>query len=338
MLSASREVERTMEAVRVEEPGGPEALVLREVDTPEPGVGEVLIRVEVAGVNYADTGVRAGMMFGPHAQELPVTPGFEVAGTVAALGEGVDGIEEGARVVAVLDSGGYAEYAVALAEAAVEVPDDVSLEAATAALLVQGITAYGVLHDAARILPGESVLVQAAAGGVGSLAVQLARLAGVETVIGTAGNEEKRELVRSLGVDQAVDYGEEEWPERVLEATNGRGVDVVLESVGGEAGARAFECLAPLGRLVMFGAASGRPMPPPDLMRLNVQGQSVAGFGGPWIRPGRAEAARVEISHHLTTGELKPVIGLSLPLAQAAEAHRALENRETTGKVLLTVV
>jgi NADPH2:quinone reductase len=310
---------------------------LRDAPEPEAGEGEVLIRVEVAGVNYADTGVRAGMMFGPHAHELPVTPGFEVAGTVAALGEGVEGPGEGTRVVAVLDSGGYAEYAVAGAESVVEVPDGVSLEAATAALLVQGITAYGVLHDAGSLAAGESVLVQAAAGGVGTLAVQLARLAGARTVIGTAGSEEKRSLVRSLGADQAVDYGENGWPDKVLQATDGRGVDVVLESVGGEAGARAFESLATLGRLVMFGAASGKPMPPPDLMRMNVQGQTVSGFGGPWIRPGRAQAARREISGHLQTGELEPVIGLSLPLAEAAEAHRALESRQTTGKILLTV-
>lgn len=326
-----------MRAVRVEEPGGPEALVSRELETPEPGVGEVSIRVEVAGVNYADTGVRAGMMFGPHQHELPLTPGFEVAGTVAALGEGVEGPAEGTRVAAVLYSGGYAEYAVSRAESLVEVPDGVSLEVATAALLVQGVTAYGVLHDAGRFVPGESVLVQAAAGGIGSLAGRFARLAGADRVIGIAGSEEKRRLVLELGVDLAVDYGEEDWPERVLEATDGRGVDVVLESVGGDAGARAFECLAPLGRLVMFGAASGRPMPPPDLMRLNVQGQSLTGFGGPWIRPGRAQAAREEISRYLASGELEPVIGLSLPLAEAAEAHCALEARGTVGKVLLTV-
>lgn len=325
-----------MRAVRVEEPGGPEALVLREVETPEPGVGEVSIRVEVAGVNYADADVRAGMMFGPHQHEPPLTPGFEVAGTVAALGEGVGGPAEGTRVAAVLDSGGYAEYAVSRAESLVEVPDGVSLEAATAALLVQGVTAYGVLHDAGRFVPGESVLVQAAAGGVGSLAGRFARLGGADKVVGTAGSQEKRRLALELGVDLAVDYGEERWPGRVLEATDGHGVDVALESVGGDAGGRAFECLAPLGRLVMFGAASGRPMPP-DLMRLNARGQSLTGFGGPWIRPGRAQAAREEISRYLASGELEPVIGLSLPLSEAAEAHRALEARETVGKVLLTV-
>jgi len=268
-----------MKAIKVREPGGPEVLRLEDIETPEPGEGQVLIKVEVAGVNYADVGVRRGIRFGPHGAEMPLTPGFEAAGTIAALGEGLEGPPEGTRVAAVLESGGYAEYAVADADTVVEVPEGVDFHTASAALLVQGITAYGVLHDAARLQRGESVLVQAAAGGVGSLAVQFARLAGASTIVGTAGSDEKREIVLSLGADHAVDYGREDWTEQVIEATGGKGVDVVLESVGGEAGARAFECLAPLGRLVMFGAASGRPMPP-DLVRLNVQGQTLSGFGG----------------------------------------------------------
>ena len=326
-----------MRAIRIHEPGGPEVLRSEEIEAPSPGPGEILIAVEVSGVNYADTATRRGMAFGPHGATFPVTPGFEVAGTVAALGEGVEGPAEGTRVVAVLDSGGYAEYAVAPEGMVVEVPEPVDLGDAAAALLVQGITAYGVLHDAARLQKGESVLVQAAAGGVGSLAVQLARLAGVGTVVGTAGSPEKRELVLSLGADHAVDYGREGWTDEVLEATGGRGVDAVLESVGGEVGAAAFGSLAPLGRMVMFGAASGRPMPPPDLMQMNVKGLTLSGFGGPWIRPGRAQAARTEISGHLRTGALRPVLGRSFPLAQAAEAHRAIEERATTGKVVLAV-
>ncbi|QIN79361.1 zinc-binding dehydrogenase [Rubrobacter marinus] len=326
-----------MKAIRINEPGGPEVLRPEEMEAPTPGPGEVLIAVEVAGVNYADTGTRRGMAFGPHQARFPITPGFEVAGTVAALGEGVDGPSEGTRVVAVLESGGYAGYAVAPAGMVVEVPEGVDLGSAAAALLVQGITAYGVLHDAAGLQRGESVLVQAAAGGVGSLAVQLARLAGAGTIVGTAGSAEKRELVLSLGADRAVDYGRDGWADEVMEATGGRGIDVVLESVGGEAGSTAFGCLAPLGRMVMFGAASGRPMPPPDLMQMNVKGLTLTGFGGPWIRPGRAQAARNEISDHLRTGALRPVISRSFPLEEAAEAHRAIEARATTGKVLLAV-
>lgn len=326
-----------MKAILVHEPGGPEVLRLAEIEAPTPGPGEVLIAVEVAGVNYADTGVRRGMAFGPHEASFPITPGFEVAGTVAALGEGVEGPPEGTRVAAVLDSGGYAGYAVAPEAMVVEVPEGVTLASATAALLVQGITAYGVLHDAARLREGESVLVQAAAGGVGSLAVQLARLAGAGTIVGTAGSAEKREVVLSLGADRAVDYGREGWADEVLEATGGRGVDLVLESVGGDAGAAAFGSLAPLGRMVVFGAASGRPMPPPDPMQMNVKGLTLSAFGGPWLRPGRAEAARAEISVHLQNGDLRPVFGRSFPLAEAAEAHRAVEGRATSGKVVLTV-
>lgn len=323
-----------MKAVRVHEPGGPEVLRLEDVEAPEPGESQVLIKVEVAGINYADTGVRRGIRFGPHQAEMPLTPGFEAAGTVAALGEGVEGLPEGTRVAAVLESGGYAEYAVAETGMIVAVPEGVDLHAASAALLVQGITAYGLLHDAARLQRGESVLVQAAAGGVGSLAVQFARLAGAGKIVGTAGSDEKREIVLSLGAHHAINYGRENWTDQVIEATGGKGVDVVLESVGEEAGAQAFECLAPLGRLVMFGAASGRPMPPPDLMELNVKGQTFSGFGGPWIRPGRAHAAQREISRYLRNGDLR-VIGPSFPLAEAAESHRAIERRSAVGKAVL---
>lgn len=323
-----------MKAIVVHEPGEPEVLRFEEVETPEPREGQVLIEVYVAGVNYADIGMRRGMMGGPHAMELPYTPGFEVAGTVAAVGAGVNGFERGDRVAAVLPAGGYTEYAVADEGSLVKLPEGVDF-ASSSALLVQGITAYGILHDSARIQEGESVLVQAAAGGVGSLTIQLARLAGAGIVIGTAGNEEKRELVRDLGADIAVDYTNEGWVDRVLEATEGRGVDVVLESVGGSIGAGAYECLALLGRLVTFGAASGEGLEPPDMWQLNLKGQSVSGFGGPWLRPGRAAAARREISNYLRDNSLRVVEGASFPLAEAAAAHGAIEGRKTVGKVSL---
>jgi NADPH2:quinone reductase len=326
-----------MKEIKIHKPGPPEVLQLEETETPSPGPGEVLIKVEVAGVNYADVGMRMGMFHGPEEGGYPVTPGFEVAGTVAALGEGVEGVVEGARVVAVLEGGGYAEYAVAPAGALVEVPEGVDLVDATAALLVQGITAYGVLHDSARVAEGESVLVQAAAGGVGTLAVQFAKLAGAGVVIGTAGSEEKRDLALALGADRAVDYTREGWVEEVLEATGGRGVDVVLESVGGEVGAQAYGALAPLGRLVTFGAASGEGLRPPDMWQLNLKGQTVSGYGGPWLRPGAAGRAREAISGYLTSGKLRVVRGPSFPLAEAAEAHRAVEGRRSRGKIFLSV-
>lgn len=323
-----------MKAIRMYEPGGPEVLVFEDAETPEPGPGEMLIEVALAGVNYADTGVRRGMFHGPAPAEMPITPGFEVGGTVTKVGEGVERFETGAQVVAVLPAGGYAEYAVAPIDSVVEVPDGVDFLQATA-LLVQGITAYGVLHDAARLRPSEGVLVQAAAGGVGTLAVQLAKLAGAEPVVGTASTEEKRGLAETLGADRTVDYTRDGWIEEVLEATGDRGVDVVLESVGGEVGKQAYGCLAPLGRLVTFGAAGGEGMTPPDMWQLNLQGQTVSGFGGPWIRPGAAGRARHEISAYLTSGGLRVVEGPSFKLEEAAEAHRAVEGRATVGKVAL---
>ncbi|CAA9477697.1 MAG: Quinone oxidoreductase [uncultured Rubrobacteraceae bacterium] len=325
-----------MRAIVVDEPGVPDVLHLEEVKTPEPGPGEVLIEVAVAGVNFADVGLRAGMMGGPHALELPYTPGFEVAGVVAALGEGTGGFEEGERVAAVLPAGGYAEYAVAPAGSVVRIPDGVGFADASA-LLVQGLTAYGVLHDSARVGEGDAVLVMAAGGGVGTLAVQLAKLAGAGTVIGAAGSRGKLDLALSLGADRAVDYTAENWVDEVLEATGGRGADMVLECVGGEVGARAYECLAPLGRLVTYGAAGGEGLRPPDMWQLNLRGQTVGGYGGPWIRPGAAARARKAISGFLRDGSLRVVVGASFPLEEAAEAHRAVEGRRTSGKVVLTV-
>lgn len=325
-----------MRAIVVRGFGGPEVLRAERVEAPQPGVGEVLIRVHAAGVNYADVGLRSGMMGGPHAAELPYTPGFEVAGTVERVGEGVESVESGARVAAVLPAGGYAEYAVADAGSLVALPERVDFADASA-LLVQGLTAYGVLHDSAGARAGESVLVMAAGGGVGTLAVQLARLAGAGTVVGAAGSREKLDLALALGADHAVDYTEEGWPERVLEATGGRGADVVLEAVGGEVGAQAYRCLAPLGRLVVFGAASGEGLRPPDMWQLNLKGQTVGGYGGPWLRPGAARVAREAISRHLQDGGLRVVVGGSYPLEDAAGAHRAVEGRASTGKVLLEV-
>ena len=323
-----------MRAIRMYEPGGPEVLKLEDVATPEPGAGEVLLEVALAGVNYADTGMRRGMFHGPGAAALPMTPGFEVSGTVAKLGEGVEEFGEGDWVVAVLGAGGYAEYAVAPVASVVKVPDGVDFLQATA-LLVQGITAYGVLHDSARIRAGEAVLVQAAAGGVGTLTVQLAKLAGAGPVIGTASTGVKRKLAESLGADRTVDYTREGWVEEVFGATGGQGVDVVLESVGGEVGGQAYGCLAPLGRLVTFGAAGGEGMAPPDMWQINMKGQTVSGYGGPWIRPGAADKARKEISNYLQSGELKVVEGPSFKLGEAADAHRAVEGRATVGKVVL---
>ncbi len=328
-----------MRAIQIREPGGPEVLHVADVPTPEPGAGELLIRVAVAGVNFADIGLRSGMYHpGGHGRmAFPLTPGFEVTGTVAALGDGVMDWQVGQRVGAVLDMGGYAEYAVVNTgdpAKLIALPEGMDFATATA-LLVQGPTAHGTLYDAGRFQPGEAVLVQAAAGGVGSLAVQLARIGGAGTVVGTAGSDAKRDLVRDLG-GVPVDYTQPDWANAVRGATGGRGVDVVLESVGGDAAMQAWDALAPLGRVVMFGAAGGRPATP-DMMRMNVMGQSMVGFGGPWLRPGRAQAAREAMVRAWRSGDLRFVMGPDFPLADAAAAHAAIQSRVTTGKVVLRV-
>lgn len=322
-----------MKAIQMHATGSPEVLQIGELPIPSAGTGQLLIRVVVAGVNYADIGMRMGMFHGP--QSLPVTPGFEVAGTVAAVGAEVVGFTEGQRVAAVLDAGGYAEYAVADAQRAFALPDDITFVDATA-LCIQGPTAHGVLYDAGQFTAGDAVLVQAAAGGVGSLAVQLAKLGGARTVIGTASTTEKRDLATSLGANTAIDYTQANWVDAVRAATDGRGVNVLLESVGGAVGAQAYGTLAPLGRIVIFGAASGRPASP-DMMQMNMLGLRISGFGGPWLRLGRAEAARAAMIAQIQAGKLRIVHGPSFALADAAPAQNAITSRESTGKVTLHI-
>ncbi len=331
-----------MKAMRINRPEGPQALQLEEIAQPEPGANEVLIKVAVAGVNFADQlamiPMPPGMEGGPHRVSYPNTPGFEVAGTIAGLGAGVKGFSDGQRVAAVLETGGYAQYAIAGIEKVVALPDELDFNQATAALLVQGITAYGLLHDVTKIQPGESVIIEAAAGGVGSLAVQLAKLAGAGKVIGLAGSSEKLKLVEGLGADLAINYTEPNWVEQVYRATNGRGADIALDSVGGPIGGQVFSGLAPMGRMVTFGGSSNQPLPFMQMMGLlSVKGLNLMGFGGPWLRPGRAQAAQQAILEYLRDGKLQVIIGQTFPLEQAAQALLALRSRQTTGKILLTV-
>jgi NADPH:quinone reductase len=322
-----------MKAIRMHQPGGTEVLRLEEIAQPQPGPGEVLIKVMAAGVNYADVGMRRGMFGGPHSATLPFTPGFDVAGTIAASGPGVTGWEAGMRAMAVADIGGYAEYAVAPADKTFRMPRNMNFAPATA-LLVQGLTAYGLIHDAAKVQRGESVLVQSAAGGVGSLLLQLARLAGAGSVIGTASGG-KLDVVRELGADAAIDYTQPDWSRQVYEATQGRGVDVVLDGVSGRSAAQAFGSLAPLGRMIMFGGASGEPLPFHEIMMpMQMKGLTLGGFGGPWLRPGRAAAAAQALTEYVERGELRIDV-TTFPLAEAAAAHAAIEARQTTGKVVL---
>src|SRR6266571_2479908 len=323
-----------MKAIRIHETGGPEVMQLEEVEVPTPQEGEVLVKVEAAGVNYADLAQRQGAYL--TRTRTPMTLGAEFAGTVAALGPGVSTLAEGTRVVA-FGVGGCAEYAVARANMAIPIPPNLDFVHA-AALPVQGITAYQLLRESARIQPGESVLVHAAAGGVGTLAVQLAKLMGAGTVIGTASNTSKLDLVRRLGADIGINYTEANWVEQVKSATGGSGVDVILEMVGGQVAEQSLQCLAPFGRMVVYGAASGQVVQFSGL-QLMYKNQAIIGY---WLtaqmsRFDRIAVAVMELMQYIVNGKLEIIVGQTFPLAEAAEAHRAIAERKTTGKVVLLV-
>ncbi len=309
-----------MKAVRIHETGGPEVMHLEELETPMPKDGEILIKVAAAGSNYADLAQRAGAYL--TRTRTPMILGVEVAGTVAALGPGVSSPAEGTRVVTTCQ-GGYAEYAIAQANMVIPIPPGIEFVHA-AALPVQGITAYQLLRESAHLQPGESVLVHAAAGGVGTLAVQLAKLMGAGTVIGTASNADKLDLIR--------------WVEQVKNATGDKGVDIILEMVGGRIAEQNLQCLAPFGRMVVYGAASGQ-IAQFSGIQLMYKNQAIIGY---WLasqlrRPERIAQAAMELMQYLANGKLEIVVGQTFPLAEAAEAHRAIAERKTKGKVVLLV-
>jgi len=322
-----------MKAITVEEFGEADVLRYVDADRPDPGEGEVLIEVRSAGVNYADTMRRRNQYL--EWQDLPFTPGSEVAGTVAEVGEGVDDVSVGDHVVSLLGTGGYAEYAVAPARGLIPLPEGLDFDRA-AAIPLQGLTAYHCIKTSGALKDGESVLVHAAAGGVGTLAVQMARLLGAGTVIATASSEAKLDLARSLGADVLIDYTEDDWPQRVLEATEGNGADITLEMVGADFPQKNLECLAVFGRMVVFGAASGErgTIVPAALMK---PCHAVVGFYLPQImrRPDLFVPSLEEVLGWISTDDLKLTIGDTYPLDQAATAHADLEGRKTTGKLLL---
>jgi NADPH2:quinone reductase len=303
-----------------------------EVETPTPQAGEVLIKVAAAGINYADLAQRQGAYL--TRTRTPMTMGFEVAGTIEALGPNVNGPAVGTRVAA-FSNGGYAEYTTAPATNIIPIPDTLDF-AQAAAFPVQGLTAYQLLRESAHLQQGESVLVHAAAGGVGTLAVQLAKLMGAGTVIGTASNAQKLDLVRQLGADVTVNYTEAGWAEQVKKATNNQGADIILEMVGGEIADQSLQCLAPFGRMVIYGAAGGQIAQFTGI-QLMYKNQAVIGY---WLtawmsRPDRMAAAIQDLMRYLASDKLRIIVGQTFPLEQAADAHNAIAARKTTGKVVL---
>jgi NADPH2:quinone reductase len=313
-----------MRAIQMTEFGGPEVLKLAELPRPAPRLGETLIKVARAGLNFADTHTRTNSYV--RKATLPLVPGGEVAGAREDTGE---------RVVALVGSGGYAEYAVAPSEHVFAIPAGID-DGTALALVVQGTTAWHLYETAARVAEGESVVVHAAAGGVGSLAVQLGHALGAGRVIATASSEEKRALALQLGADAAIDPAPEGLTERLIEANGGRGVDVVFEMAGGEVFDASYAALARFGRIVVCGIASQQPneVRTGSLLR---HSRAVVGF---YLfhcleRPGMFGAALADLFARAGRGELKAVVGRTYPLGEAAQAHIDLRGRNTTGKLLL---
>lgn len=321
----------TMKAIRVEQWGGPEVLQMTDVPKPSPGPGEVLIQVAAASVNYADTMQRRGTY--PSGPEPPFIPGLEVAGHIVARGDGVHDVEEGQPVMTFTGGRGYAEFVVVPAHLVMPLPEGYRLEEA-AAFPIVFLTAYFALKSFGRLTAGESVLIHAAAGGVGTAAVQLAKQMGAR-VFATASSEEKLQRVRELGADELINYKEQDFAEIVRRITGGRGVDLILEMVGGEVFQKSLDALAPFGRLVTYGIAGGRPAPVTN-RQLILNNLTVAGVNLNLIaRTPRLATTMRELLEFIRGTRIRPIIGHTFELSQAVEAHRLLESRESFGKIIL---
>ena len=321
-----------MRVIEVNSYGDRGVLEYGERSRPEPGEGEVRIEVRAAGINFADIMQRRGQYHG--GPEPPYVPGMEVAGVVDAAGEGV-GREVGEEVVAMVDGGGYAEYAVADAAGLLPVPDGLPFEEA-AGFPVQFLTARNCLHEWGGLEEGESVLIHAAAGGVGTAAVQLADHAGAE-IFGTASTQAKLDRAAELGCDHPINYEQEDFVAAVDEQT-AHGVDLVLDSVGGETTQRSLEALTHFGRMVVFGAASGMPGRPQtdDILFGNYR---IIGYHlgrALQLRPMEVMAAVPELSGMLESGALEVQFDRSFDLDAVADAHEYIESRQSIGKVVLT--
>jgi NADPH:quinone reductase-like Zn-dependent oxidoreductase len=333
-----------MRVALAEREGSPDALRIQTVPVPSPGPGQVLLRVESASVNFADVKRRRGDAY-PFATVFPFVPGSEVAGTVVALGTGVEAPSVGTPAFALVGGdgqGGYAQYALAYAAQVSPLPDGLDADRASV-LTVAGATAMLLLRHAARMQGGERVLVPAASGAVGSYLVQLARHLGAAQVIAATASESKAAQARSLGADAEVDYSRPDWAERLRELTHGHGVDVLFEASGGGTLAEGLRALAPFGRAVVYGSASGQDarLDAASLHRLfyaPADNQSLVAFNlGSWFmqRPESAGAALGELIGLVASGRIAVPAIQTLPLHQAAEAHRRLEARQASGKIVL---
>lgn len=319
-----------MKAVRVHEVGGPEVLRYEDIPVPAPAAGQAQVKLEAIGLNFIDCYFRAGLYKAP----LPFIPGSEAAGTVSAVGPDVTEVKVGDRVAYAPVMGAYAEYAIVAANRLLKLPEGLDPRTG-AAVPLQGMTAHYLTSTTYPVKPGDVVLVHAAAGGVGLLLVQMAKMRGAR-VFGTVSTREKATLAREAGADEVILYTEQDFEAEVLRLTNGKGVNVVYDSVAKTTFDKSLNCLGLRGFLVLFGQSSG-PVPPVDLARLQKNALFVT-------RPGLGQytSTREELLQRATdvfgwvkSGRLKVRIDRTLPLKDAAEAHRLLEGRKTTGKVVL---
>lgn len=319
-----------MKYIEVQQFGGPEVLQLREEATPTPGAGQLLIEVKAGGINFADLVARSGHY--PPVPSAPFRSGFEVAGTVAAVGEGAGNFATGQRVMAMLRGGGYASHAVVDAQMAVALPDNLDFAPATA-LLIQGLTAYFLL-EAGQLKPGGTVLIPGAAGGVGSLAIQIAKLKGAGKVIGLASSS-KHDKVRAYGADEAFDYNQPGWAGQVRDATDGKGVDIYLDSQG-DPGGEGARTLGQGAFWLVFGrqVESGGSLDAQTFMNLIWSGVTIRGYTlyEDMHQVGRALP---ELIGWASGGQLRIEANDRFALADAARAHEAIANRKTSGKVVL---
>ncbi len=321
-----------MKAIRIHSLGGPEVLQLEDIPEPQAKEGEAVVRIEAAGLNFIDCYFRSGLYKGP---VLPFTLGQEAAGTVSAVGSGVTDVSVGDRVAYTSVHGAYAEMAAVPAARLVKLPPNVSTRQG-AAIMLQGLTAHYLACSTFSLKAGDTCLVHAAAGGVGQLLCQVAKIRGAR-VLGTVSTEEKAALAREAGADEVIRYDRVDFADEARRLTGGHGVQVVYDGVGRTTFDKGLDSLARRGMMVLFGASSG-PVPPFDLSVLNPKGSLYVTRPslGHYIATAEELQRRAEdVLGWIAEGKLKINIGLELPLAEAAEAHRALEGRRTTGKVLL---
>jgi len=320
-----------MKAVRIHAFGGPEVMQYEEVPTPTPGPGQVLVQLAAAGINYIDVYQRTGL----YPNSLPYTLGLEGSGTVAAVGPDVTGFNEGDAVAYTGVAGSYAEAVAVPAANLVRMPDNVDVKVGAAAML-QGMTAHYLAYSTYALKSGDTCVVHAAAGGVGLLLVQMAKQCGAR-VFGTVSTEAKAALAREAGADETILYTQQDFEAEVKRLTDGKGVQVVYDSVGVDTFDKSLNCLAPLGYMVLYGQASG-PVPPFDAAILNSKGSVF--LTRPSLFHYIADRASLEqragdVLGWIASGQLKLRMEHTFPLAEVAEAHRSLEGRATTGKVLL---